>query len=213
MKAFAEACRILFRDTNPFASVKEWRHHALGMLQGELSNEMRIHIWSPELRRMKPDGNPDAARSIHDHRFDILSYVVFGEITDVPYFVYRQIPEGRGFWPCAPAWQIRHAKTQLHDGSDFEPIGDMFFSPGRERTFGRGEVYSIGRRQWHTTRVERLSVTVIHRSNFDDKPARVLGDRTESGIVIDDSVRHEHLISICVRAATVEIGRIYGKDY
>jgi hypothetical protein len=56
-----------------------WRHHGLGMLQAELSETLRIHIWHPKLV------SPEMAwpRCVHDHRFDLESAVVIGAVRDV----------------------------------------------------------------------------------------------------------------------------------
>lgn len=57
----------------------EWRHHGLGMLQAELSESLRIHVWHPTL--VSPDMS--WPRCVHDHRFDLQSMVVVGAVRDV----------------------------------------------------------------------------------------------------------------------------------
>jgi hypothetical protein len=49
------------------------------MLQAELSETLRIHIWHPKLV------SPEMAwpRCVHDHRFDLESAVVIGAVRDV----------------------------------------------------------------------------------------------------------------------------------
>lgn len=156
-----------------------WRHHALGMLQAELSESVRIHVWDTELVRFA-DGAP---RAIHDHRFDLLSYVAAGELTDVHVNVRftSERPSRPGWdfdpadWTPTKAWSIRHAKIQAHDRSDFGEIGPCFYREGVRRVFGAGEVYHIPRRAFHTT-TRANAVTIVHRSNFDSEPARVLGE-------------------------------------
>ena len=56
-----------------------WRHHGLGMLQAELSESLRVHVWHPSLV------SPGMVwpRCVHDHRFDIGSVVVVGAVRDV----------------------------------------------------------------------------------------------------------------------------------
>lgn len=160
-----------------------WRHHALGMLQGELSPFVRIHIWDPELVHFS-EGSP---RAIHDHRFDLLSYVVAGELTDVHYDVRlgTEKPRRPGWdfdpedWTLSKAWEIKHAKVQKHDASDFHPLGLCYYRQGVMKVFSRGEVYHIPRGAFHTT-AKASAVTFVYRSNFGESPARVLGELNDA---------------------------------
>lgn len=159
-----------------------WRWHGLGMLQAELDEAIRIHVWHPELRRVK------GLRAVHDHRFDIDSAVVYGSIIDVPYVVlvgtqpfWHTQSAGNGF-VLTQAYSIVHAKAHRADVSDTTLIGEAWSKEMPVMRHAAGSTYRIARRDWHTTRVEGLAVTVVHRGNFDDKPARVLGS-AESGIV------------------------------
>lgn len=176
---FAEMVRVFVTLNIRFLWALEWRHHALGMLQAELTDTLRVHVWHPRLVRFDSE-----ARTIHDHRFDLVSHVFAGVVTDHHYYVHigEEAPRRPGWenddvtWKEAKAWQIRHAKVQQHDMSDFSPLGTCFYRPGSVRSFGAGETYKIARRSFHTSRIHKPAVTFVHRSNFDAEPARVLGN-------------------------------------
>ncbi len=124
MSAFVEAARQLVARVR-FEDLK-WRHHGLGMLQAELSDSLRVHIWHPKLRTPEMRG----LRAVHDHRFSFESAVLVGAITDVPYDVRQHdgarlggkpVPlvdppsaplMGDGSWVETKCWQIKHAEIQ-----------------------------------------------------------------------------------------------------
>ena len=89
-----------------------WRHHGLGMLQAEFSEELRVHVWHPSLVV------PGMAwpRCVHDHRFDITSAVITGEIIDVPCSVHFEDPsKGEVIFEWEKpvnVYEIEHAKNQ-----------------------------------------------------------------------------------------------------
>jgi len=157
----------------------EWRHHGLGMLQGELSEDLRVHLFHPMLRTIPKEGK----RDVHDHRFTITSYIAYGSITDVPHSVYLEKdwigtpPEVEAFrgrnWTKEDAWEIKHSKVQ--DGNDCTPLGRAWVLRHEEMPRAKGEVYTIPRREWHTTIVNEFAITLVNRSEFDEGPARILG--------------------------------------
>ena len=187
--AFAATAHELIKHLD-FGKIS-WRHHGLGMLQGELSEELRIHLWHPMLRTIPYEGK----RDVHDHRFRIDSYIAYGSIVDVPHIVwftkdttatpgvrpsfpefserelYKLQPEQR--WTLEDAWEIKHAKVQ--DGNDCKPLGKVWVWRGPEITRQQGQTYAIDRREFHTTVVTGFAITVVHRSEFDEQPARILG--------------------------------------
>jgi hypothetical protein len=186
MNAFVEAARQIVRSlvwadsTIPYVSHAgrqlAWRHHGLGMLQAELSETLRIHVWHPRLV------SPQMAwpRCVHDHRFDFISAVVVGAVRDV-----KPEVRPRGDTPAA----------QLTGG--WQPAKSYEYS---DSTYRAGDAYEMKRRVFHTTETDTLAVTVIHRSNFDDRLARVVcapdSDVTAvSGIVRDESLDHQILVN------------------
>jgi hypothetical protein len=63
-----------------------WRHHGIGALQAYVREgsgvETRIHIWHPDLVRAGIRDHGDA----HDHRFNLVSAVLVGELTETLYW-------------------------------------------------------------------------------------------------------------------------------
>lgn len=178
-----------------------WRHHALGMLQAEISDTLRVHVWHPKLRVFK-GGAEDGYRDVHDHRFDLVSYVAHGEIIDQPYSVVNW-----GEPTDTNMWTINHAKAQKD-----QPVTGYVYGVrimvGTPMFFRAGESYAIARRSWHTSIVRKPAITVVHRSNFDDQPAHILSrDTPKSGIVpmdtkLRDEVLREVLEAYCATRAT-----------
>jgi hypothetical protein len=221
-------CRTLSEIATKVEPLLQWRHHGLGMLQAEFSEELRIHVWHPKLV------SPGMAwpRCVHDHRFDITSAVVIGEVIDVPHEVQQahtgkwthtceEDPYGDGAWHKVNVYEIEHAKEQdrmvdqkgcstatsarlLYAGSALE-LADWRQPAGHE--------YFIPKRVFHTTRIDRLAVSVVHRANFDDRLARVLcapdsNVTAVSGIVRDESAEHAMLIRSVLEEAARAIGNL-----
>lgn len=171
----------------------KWRHHHLGMLQGYLDKDVRVHIWHPALRA----NVDDPLRMVHDHRYDISSEVLLGSIQDVSYEVwpyeYKDDGERISFMPCGDApfhtslWTILNAKEQekhgIHADEVSKCIGAVWVRETGKRIYQAGDSYTIPRRAFHSTIPgDRLSVTIIRRTNYDEHPARVLGSRALSGM-------------------------------
>lgn len=195
-----------------------WRHHGLGMLQAELTEELRIHVWHPTL----VDSKMATPRCIHDHRFDIWSAVVLGTVIDIPCTVSL---DGHRYaepsWDSVNIYVIEHAKAQnrliTQEGCS---------TATQARLLGRGAVhenspepqeagreYFIPKRTFHTTQVEGLAITVVHRSNFDEDLARVLcgvgSDVTAvSGIVRDEGEGERQKVEEVLREAGAAIRRL-----
>ena len=173
--------------------VSEWRHHGLGMLQAEIDDSLRVHVWHPDLVRM-----PDTPRRVHDHRFNLESTVLVGEIFDEP---WSMVGRGSGPTPfsyeATSVWEIRHAKEQIDlrkrgcsTAGETVLLEEVWARAESVRTYTEGDTYRIARRDFHTTYVRDLAVTLVHRSEFDERLARILGSREEmaiSGIQHDTS--------------------------
>lgn len=202
--AFAAAARQIMRRTELRGIFGlRWRHHALGMLQGELSEDLRVHIWHPRLR--DPFGqlfHETPLRAVHDHRFTITSYIVAGQIVDTPYdFTTKNPPadlrrrdglEEALSYTKVDVYEIAHAKIQdqaVRDGKLARVVGKAFVREKDSRRYTAGDVYTIRRRDFHTSTPVDLAVTLIHRSDFDDRPARVLAG-AESAIIPNTSDMH-----------------------
>lgn len=230
MTTFVDAARLLVQamqfSPGPMflygGRVMQWRHHGLGMLQAELSEEVRVHIWHPALV------SPGMAwpRCVHDHRFDITSAVVVGEIIDVPCRV-QEFPEPFACFARPPhehrvnIYEIEHAKNQdkmvdmkgCSTASSAKLLNRGILVELEIERQRAGNEYHIDRRQFHTTRVEALAITVIHRSNFDNRLARVLCAPDKdvmaiSGIVRDESPERKLIVESVLRQAASAIEAI-----
>jgi hypothetical protein len=185
---YADAAKLLLRNADFYAM--KWRQHGLGMLQGELSDELRVHIWHPKLRTIPGEG----FRDVHDHRFKLTSYVAFGAIIDVPHtIVMHDHPNVCGWdkYPTSEVHEIVNAKEQVNrpqTDNVTQYIGHAWVSEHEPRRYQQGDVYVIERRAFHTTKLEDLAITLVHRADFDGKPARILGsgELVGSAIVPED---------------------------
>ena len=229
MNAFVEAARQIVRSLvwadSPLPSVSHagsqlaWRHHGLGMLQAELSETLRIHVWHPRL--VSP--HMVWPRCVHDHRFDFTSAVVLGSIRDVlPNVRPDQPTHASGGWEKARSYEIEHAKNQdrmvLEKGcstaTSAKFLEDVVLTRYHaDTTYKAGDAYEMKRRVFHTTETIDLAVTVLHRANFDDRLARVLcapdADVTAiSGIVRDESLDHQILVHSVLRETAAAIANM-----
>jgi hypothetical protein len=224
MSAFYEAARLLIKHVK--LSDMKWRQHGLGMLQAEITDALRVHIWHPRLRTMVVSNfHPGSSfREVHDHRFDLTSAVILGEIIDVPFFYQgdgrasslESEDNGEWGWRRTKCWEILHAKIQIKQGTtgdapaatDYKFISDVSVALAQAKEnwprYKAGAEYKILRRHFHTTRIDDLAVTVVHRANFDVRSARVLGSEKEaakSGIIIDDNINTKVLWAWVIREA------------
>lgn len=170
-----------------------WRWHGLGMLQREISDEIRVHVWHPDLVKVPP-----GLRRVHDHRFDLYSLVLIGHLIDISYDV-KIGPPAVVARTNTKAWWIKHAKIQragqphmsklgTHpttpgDDSDVELIGDARAELRATESRRAGELYAIARGEFHESLPTGLAITLVRRVNFaEGTSARVLGDRAHSAI-------------------------------
>jgi hypothetical protein len=210
-----------------------WRHHGLGMLQAELSESLRVHVWHPSLV------SPAMAwpRCVHDHRFDIDSVVVVGAVRDVRPDMRRHpkefsalpdlrsdgtVPHPTGHWGLAKVYEIEHAKNQdrmVAENGDTAAVhakflGDVILTRAyADHDYSAGTRYRIPRRVFHTTETDGLAVTVVHRYDFDDRLARVLCAPNSdvsavSGIVRDDSAEYHGLVESVLREAAAAVAAL-----
>lgn len=211
--AFAAVAREVLRKVDLRFGDLHWRHHGLGMLQAELSNELRIHIWHPQLRTIPQEGY----RDVHDHRFDLTSYVAFGEIIDTPMQVriYNEPNDRHAIASdvgVTKAWSIVNAKAQERGEVHVTPLGVAHVRSHHPAFYNRGESYGIPRGQFHRTKVNGLTLTLVHRGNFGEEQARVLGEVAHSAIVPQDvttATLHAH----CIYEAEGELQTALEKSY
>lgn len=92
--------RLILESVTVEHPLLRWRHHKIGVLQAYVVEgkryydmETRIHVWHPSLALADEDSG-----RMHDHRFDLRSYVLLGAIHDTE---IKTIPAGssRGVLP------------------------------------------------------------------------------------------------------------------
>jgi hypothetical protein len=182
------------------------------MLQREISNVARVHIWHPSLVKVPP-----GFRRVHDHRFDLTSLVLAGELIDHGYFVDDKTNDRN-----TKMWSIIHAKiqraasdkpsthpTSASDDPDVELIGDVYAERIRSETRLAGEVYRIPRGWFHESEPRALTITLVSRENFNaGQSARVLGDTAHSAIAGQHRAieRDESIVSEILFCAAKVIG-------
>ena len=98
----------------------QWRHHGIGVLQGyiveDAQPEVRLHVWAREL--LKP--GMDVSGDIHDHRFDMVSHVLVG---DVGHEEIHPEANGDGLWRMLSLTHARAAKDTGYHGPTAELDG------------------------------------------------------------------------------------------
>jgi hypothetical protein len=142
-----------------------WRHHGIGVLQAYLTEqdqEVRVHLWHPDFLAR------DAPR-IHDHRFEMRSSVLLGELEHTE-FVLREDP--RGVWQ---RWSLTHARAGITDPPVLEP--GYFAADITMGCIKEGEVYGFPMRRFHTTRVDDLCVTLVTKVEQCDLRSMLLAPR------------------------------------
>lgn len=151
--------------------VPQYRHHGIGVLQGYVLeaevpfSEYRLHVWDPQLRL------PDMTDSglIHDHRFELESTVLVGRIHHTVYTLER---DDRGAFQV---WEVQHARA-VSDGVGWVKLeSDQRFKHSTiTMKYWGGQHYHFGKRRFHRTDVDELTVTFCKKRLQVDEPARIL---------------------------------------
>lgn len=153
----------------------KWRHAGFGALQAYIregaGRELRAHIWHPSLVK----SGIEESGLCHDHRFDMRSSVLAGEIIQTEFRLTRA-PDGD--------WQtlrVLHAREAMARGGSFHhdpmPTGDHFHRTASVFRIGAGEGYTFDKFAFHETRAEGVTVTLVEKSNQEDINARILAPR------------------------------------
>lgn len=153
-----------------------WRHHGIGVLQAYLhegDTETRIHIWHPSLVLA---GFDETNGLVHDHRFSFDSYVLLGAICNERFTLE---PDPAGEWV---KYGVTNARKAMADyGSFHEPLGllnDSRYSAQRQSIwYQAGEEYTMNAREFHSSRVNELTVTIVVKMGLVDGPSVIVGKR------------------------------------
>lgn len=148
----------------------EWRWHGIGVLQAYLyaglSVEERVHIWSPELilPGMVESGNA------HDHRFDMASTVVTGQL------LHTEWQEHRDDAGDHETYDFVHARLQTDENrAAMRPTGERFFVSKLDIPLATGDYYEFERGAFHSSMpLTDVVVTVIQKRRQLETKARVI---------------------------------------
>ena len=168
----------------------DWRHHGVGMYQAYLhegDEEVRIHIWAPSL--VLP-GFDVTNGIMHDHRFGFKSYVLHGAI-------YNERWEGEkdpdGEWVHYACVNAREAKER--GGTFHETLGRADHCSWKYERSGRwhsaGSSYCFPPREFHYSKVDELTVTLVVKTTVVDGFARILAKR---GVELIHAFDHSRIV-------------------
>jgi hypothetical protein len=148
-----------------------WRHHGIGVLQGyvieDAAVEVRLHVWAREL--LKP--GMDVSGDIHDHRFDMVSHVIVG---DVGHEEIHPEASGDGPWRMLSLTHARAAKDTGYHGPTTELDGH-YNARRVVHLINAGHSYRFPRGRFHRSPIlSGVAVTVVEKHNQSDEPARIL---------------------------------------
>src|SRR5271157_3325048 len=137
----------------------------LGFIQLKLSDDSRIHFWSPDIARPERD-------EIHDHRYNFVSRVLYGTLT---FDLYEPTPIQRdGVWThelfqtdCAPG----------HEGNKEPKIYPVTITKRGTFDLVEGSEYWFSSEQFHTTENTQFAVTYLERETKTKQFANVIKPR------------------------------------
>lgn len=149
----------------------QWRHHGIGVLQGyvveDATPEVRLHVWAREL--LKP--GMEVSGDVHDHRFDMVSHVLCGDVAHEEMF-----PEAcdDGAWAMLSLTHARAAKDTGYHGPT-APLPGRFDARRSAFIINAGHTYRFPRGRFHRSPVlTGVAVTCVEKHNQSDEPARIL---------------------------------------
>jgi hypothetical protein len=148
-----------------------WRHHGIGVLQGyvveDVEPEVRLHIWAPQL--LKP--GMALSGDIHDHRFDLLSHVLCGNIGHE-----EIVPEihKNGAWSMMELTHARAAKDSGYHGPT-RPIEGKYTLLRTNYIIPEGCSYHYPAGRFHRSPLlDGVAVTCVEKHRQSDASARLL---------------------------------------
>ena len=151
----------------------KWRHHGIGVLQGYVAEnvepEVRLHIWAKRL--LKP--GMDVSGDIHDHRFDMVSHVLYGFVEHEE-IIEREDPQGDH--ETLALTHARAAAETLYHGPTTTLAGRYRVSRLRH-VIDQGFSYTFKAQVFHRSplgEVDDLAVTCVEKHRQVDAPARLL---------------------------------------
>ena len=145
---------------------KKPRFHGNGFLQMYINDNQRLHIWTPEL---PPIRNHNA--TIHDHRFDLHSDVLFGLLGHKTFDLEEDIEGSHRIIQLEGASKVRKRPGHFVEDEYFNLIlrhGYMFAA---------GSSYTFKSRLFHDSYSNEFTVTVITKSDTINSFARIVMEK------------------------------------
>lgn len=174
--SFRESVDVLASMLATRLPMLRWRHHGIGVLQAYLDEhegvERRVHIWDPSLVL------PGMERSggIHDHRFDMTSFVVLGEMQ------HTEIAVQPALVGALEEYEVVNARESMLKAGSWHTApaltGRSFHGRYSKHVIGRGHGYTFARHHFHESKVADRTVTIVEKRNQEGH-ARILGVRGE----------------------------------
>ena len=133
------------------------RIHGDGFLQLDLKNGSRLHIWGDPRIPERPN-----TAHIHDHRFDLISHILLGELRNLS---YNAVPDDNGLVHIYRIKRINNGTTEkqgppyempvLEDSQRYKllAIDDKYIEQGENYFHPHGVL--------HETQPQKLSVSVV----------------------------------------------------
>ncbi|UFH60467.1 hypothetical protein [Sulfurovum mangrovi] len=142
--------------------------HPLGFIIGTYLNngreKIRIHIWPKDGgKKQLPYWN------IHDHIFDLKSWVLKGEITNIEYDVINDNSSTKCFY------DVKYIENQSLMTKSEQHIS---YKISKKETYAEGEIYTIDAGIFHTSEKTNIgnALTVVLSINTDIKTPKVIGE-------------------------------------
>lgn len=148
-------------------------HNGIGFAQMYLADEVRLHVWHPDF-----PNTPESFGTRHNHRFDFLSTVLKGSMTNItldilhdedggPFDLYTVQPAHLGAaTPILKAPNVGAAITKIE-------------------VVQAGESYTFQKGVYHEGRANGITATVLKKLNQEDAWAGILaysGQQPEHGM-------------------------------
>jgi hypothetical protein len=148
----------------------EWRHHGIGVLQAYLSEgegvEHRLHIWSRSLLKPGISASGDA----HDHRFDMVSHVLFGAVLNEGWALTES---PRGTWTTMTLVHARAAGAEQKFHAPMMPTGQRYERRKSTVSVPAGSLYRYPARRFHRSPVYEFAISWVEKHNQTTEPARI----------------------------------------
>lgn len=133
----------------------------LGFIQIKIDDNLRYHFYHPDLNSIVCD------EEIHNHRYDFISTILAGSLTQQKYDVY------------VDGTATTHVITQESCNPNYKGGAtqwNVVVRKGICETFTAGQSYTILRKEYHTVKTD-FAITKLYRGTVQDQFADVVRPR------------------------------------